>query len=237
MMRQHQLRAQDELNEVHERQEEDHKLILSLERRVQENNELLKGLNATRGSAPGQATGQAASRLAQATSRRAPALLEDLGVSYAQAAGSSAPHPQAASPPDLMDVDQQPLPASAMPFMSPEVQAPPTPAEILAAANILHAATASHAPGIPEGPTKPYPSWQPWHTPHYPSGSREQLYASENDLCFHCAKKVNVPGKPEIPGAHARGLSYCPVKKLQEKGPPTPIIPPPNWQPRKSGIN
>ena len=168
------------IRQVHERQEEDHKLILSLEKRVQENNELLKGigehlnlpvhvqgpilpltqsghvqassqavastsgphvsemipqasmgatgLNATRGSAPGQATGQAASRPAQATSRRAPALLEDLGVSYAQAAGSSAPHPQAASPPDLMDVDQQPLPASAMPSMSPEVQAPPTPA-------------------------------------------------------------------------------------------------------------
>ena len=39
----------------------------------------------------------------------------------------------------------------------------------------------------------------------------------------------------EIPGAHARGLNYCPEKKLQEKGPPTPIIPPPDWQPRKSG--
>ena len=90
--------------------------------------------------------------------------------------------------------------------------------------------------GVPnQGPTKPYPSWQAWHTPHYPSGSREQLYASENDLCFHCAKKVNVLGKPEIPGAHARGINYCLVKKLQEKGPPTPIIPPPNRQPRKSG--
>ena len=557
------------IRQIHERQAEDHELLMALGRQMQDVHQLLEGLaqqmetpvhvpgptlpvtqpeqvqalsqavasasgphvsemisqrrigatgmSATRGSAPGQATGQAASTTAQApaqaTSRQAPAPLQSLGVSYAQAAGSSAPHPRAAGPPDLMDLDQEPLPASAMPSMAPEVQAPPTPAEILAAANILQAAAASRASGIPEvgpalraitsrvlstthvgavppmtsnvpasrvtlagplvpafsfragathpspiqatspqaqaptlknykvpmpdkftgtdaqqdieswimqvgryirlqnvpvqvqvdiaaacltgsaakawhaaeqmlrkankdvtsldlffatmradygqlfteqkvrqqirsfkqqksvdqyarnfkskvwqlkdtpmaeadqvesflaglkepirkgcawnpqtgapfqdlqslisyavnldvsnkrsldlpddygaapvehtststgqaygsqakkrkrdqqgktstykqggvpnqGATKPYPSWQPWHTPNYPSGSREQLYASENDLCFHCAQKTNVPDKPPIPGAHARGLQFCPVKKLKEKGPP-----------------
>ncbi|EIE27031.1 hypothetical protein COCSUDRAFT_55058 [Coccomyxa subellipsoidea C-169] len=86
------------------------------------------------------------------------------------------------------------------------------------------------------GPAPSPDNWRPHFTPQYPSGSREQLYASALDLCFHCGEKVNVPGKPRIPGAHDRGLHNCPVKMAN--GMPTPIVVPDAWTPpRKPGFN
>ena len=87
---------------------------------------------------------------------------------------------------------------------------------------------------LKQGPAPSPDNWRPHFTPQYPSGSREQQYASALDLCFHCGEKVNVPGKPRIPGAHDRGLHNCPVKMAN--GMPTPIIVPDAWTPpRKPG--
>ncbi|EIE18053.1 hypothetical protein COCSUDRAFT_60632 [Coccomyxa subellipsoidea C-169] len=114
----------------------------------------------------------------------------------------------------------------------------PSRQEIVAAAQLLRRAAATQSINgfAPAGPAPSPDNWRPHFTPQYPSGSREQLYASALDLCFHCGEKVNVPGKPRIPGAHDRGLHNCPVKMAN--GMPTPIVVPDAWTPpRKPGFN